>query len=704
MATKAISNDNPPLKAVPVEGPEESRPVKTINRDTLVALGQEFSKLFKTYQADRKLTEQRWLRNLRQYLGIYDPEIERSLGAGQSRAYPRITRVKCISMLSRIMNLMFQGNERNWALAASPSADMDPDDVKAAVEALIKRRSEAGLQTEPTQEIIDAAIQDLAEARATQLSKLIDDQLQEIGGDQTADYVSLNRSVAMSGIKYGLGLLRGPFVREVKKVVWAPVAGGFEAQERILYKPQYDFLPVWDFYPDMSGRTVPGDGYFMRMVMSRAELRRLGRREGYLEDQIKAIIKRFPQGNYKPTEYESELRTMGTSQHVNTTRDEPQGKYEVIVWNGPITATKLEQVGADVPETSKADDLEAELWMVGNDVIRVDINPWRKLGVDVKTIHAFVFDEDDTTPVGNGLPQVVRDSQMSICAATRMALDNASITCGPNLEVNTGLLRLDQDLTSIEARKIWYRDDDQQTAQFPAVRKVDIDGHLPELQNLIALFMSFADMETFVGPATGGDMSQAPSEPMRTAAGASMLRGDAALPFKDIVRQFDSFTQSVILGLVQFNRKFNPAIAPAGDYNVIARGATSLMAKEMRGLQVDALAQTMRDEEWDHIDDRKFIDARLRTRDLEGLLVPESEALEKRDLRKQALAQAQAEQQKMVEAQVRETLSQAFKNITQGQKNAAAADAATAQAALKIMAEGIGDAGQQQPQGGGGAA
>ena len=34
---------------------------------------------------------------------------------------------------------------------------------------------------------------------------------------------------------------------------------------------------------------------------------------------------------------------------------------------------------------------------------------------------------------GQGLPYVVRDSQLSICAATRMTLDNASITCGPNM-------------------------------------------------------------------------------------------------------------------------------------------------------------------------------------------------------------------------------------------------------------------------------
>ena len=45
-----------------------------------------------------------------------------------------------------------------------------------------------------------------------------------------------------------------------------------------------------------------------------------------------------------------------------------------------------------------------------------------------------------------------------------------------------------------------------------------------------------------------------------------MLRGDAALPFKDVVRAYDRFTQSVLLSLVQFNRKFNPKRAAAGDY------------------------------------------------------------------------------------------------------------------------------------------
>ena len=87
------------------------------------------------------------------------------------------------------------------------------------------------------------------------------------------------------------------------------------------------------------------------------------------------------------------------------------------------------------------------------------------------------------------------------------------------------------------------------------------------------------------------------------------MRGDAALPFKDIVRNYDSFTQSVIWSLVQFNRKFNPDEAPEGDYDVIARGATSLIAKEVRGAQIDMLSQTLTPEERDHVDERKFVEA-----------------------------------------------------------------------------------------------
>jgi hypothetical protein len=674
-------------------------PVRTLNRQVLTQLGGELKELFSQYSSDRRQQELKFLRNLRQYLGLYDPEIEKLLDPKRSKAYPRITRVKCISMLSRIMNLMYPGNEKNWELNASPSAEMDPQDVAQAVNDLVQQRQQDGVPTPASEDMIDAAIQRLATKRADALSKLIDDQLQELGGDQSLDVIQLDRRVVQSGIMYGLGVLEGPYVRIEQKTGWAVTQDGqgYQPVTRDIRKPQFDFMSVWDFYPDMAGRSLPGEGYFIRKVMGKSQLRKLADRDDFFGDEIKSYIVSYPNGNYQPKEFETDLRTMGTKSEVNAQKRDPQGRYEVIVWKGPVSGQRLRDLGATVADANLADDIDAEVWMVDGRLIKADINPWRALGVNVKTVHTFNFDEDDTSPIGNGLPNVMRDSQMSVSAATRMTLDNASVTCGPQLEINTALLRTDQDVTAIEAYKNWYRDDDGASAQFPAVRKIEVDGHLDELQKLIGLFMNFADLETFVGAATGGDMEKMPSEPMRTAAGASMLRGDAALPFKDIIRNFDSFKQSVILSLVQFNKKFNPGLAPAGDYNVIARGATSLIAKEVRGMQVDTLSQTLRPEEMDHIDDRALLQAKLATRDLTGLLVPQEEADRKRQAREAAQGQMSQAQLEFLQAQIRNELSQAFKNIAQGQKNQATADAETADSALNILERGLG--GHEQDQG-----
>lgn len=688
-------------------------PARQLDATTLRNLGAKYKSMFDRFASERMIAEQKWIRNLRQYLGIYDPDIERTLPRNRSRAYPRMTRMKCISMLSRLMNLMFPGNEDNWEINCSPSPEMSPEAVADAVQKLMTRLQAEGQPVALTQTLVDEAVRALAEENAAKLTNLLKDQLQELGGNQTVDWIALNRKVVDSGVKYGLGVLEGPFVRAIQTSGWMLQAegaqgpdgqvqpGGFKPVTRTIYKPQYDHLPVWDFYPDMSARNLPGEGYFVRKVLGRAALRKLADRPDFFATQIKQLLVQMPTGNFKPRSWETELKTMGVSINAETVNaTSGREKYEVIIWKGPVSAQTLVEAGADVPDNMRADDVEAEIWMVDNWVIKAEVNAWRKLGLAMQQVHVFSFDEDDTSPIGNGLPSIVRDSQLSICAATRMTLDNASVTCGPNLEVNTALLRADQDLTSVEPYKIWYRDDEGPSSQFPAVRRIEIDGHLAELQSLVKMFLEFAEMETFIGPSTGGDLTKMPSEPMRTAAGASMARGDAALPFKDIVRNYDSFTQSVIWSLIGFNRKFNPDEAPDGDYDAIPRGATSLIAKEVRGMQIDLLSQTLTPEERDHLNDRKFVEAKFAARDLAGMLVSADEARRRQEGRAQLAQEDKDRQLQMFEAQVKDVLSGAFKNVAQAQKNAAGADKTSVEAAVSMMAAGA-DGGEQQEQGNG---
>jgi len=695
-AQMVVENDQPG-QALTVADP--ASPVQVINGATLRTLGAKYKSLFDRFSSERQPAEQKWLKSLRQYLGIYDPEIERQLSPNRSKAYPRLTRVKCVSMLSRLMNLMFPGNEDNWELNASPSPSMSPDAVAQAVTELMTELQAGGQQVQLTQELVDEAVRRLAAKSAKAVTALVKDQLTELGGSQTIDWIALNRKIVDSGIKYGLGVLEGPFVREIQTSGWMlqaaaatdaagnQVPGGFKPVERTTYKPQYEFLPVWDFFPDMSARDLPGEGYFIRKVMGRSALRKLADRKDFYGSQVKFVLSQLPNGNYKAKSWETELRTMGLAIHAESTSMAASGreKYEVVIWKGPVSAQTLVECGADVPENMRTDDVDAELWMVDNYIIKAEVNAWRKMGLKMQTVHTFSFDEDDTSPIGNGLPAIVRDSQLSICAAVRMTLDNASITCGPNMEVNTSLLRADQDLTSVVPYKLWYRDDDGPSAQFPAVREINIEGHLGELQSLAKMFMEFAEIETFIGPSTGGDFSKMPSEPMRTAAGASAVRGDAALPFKDIVRNYDSFTQSVIWSIVNFNKKFNPDLAPEGDYDVIPRGATSLIAKEVRGMQIDQLSQTLTPEERDHIDERTFVEAKFASRDLQGMLVSPDQAKRNKQGRAEEAARVAEQQSRMVEAQIKEVATNALKNVAQAQKNEAGAQGTHVKTALEMI-------------------
>jgi hypothetical protein len=697
----------PPAPWGPATADDAPRKLDAI---VLADLARTYEGILLRYKGERQPVELRWLRNLRQVMGIYDPEIEKILPANRSRAYPRLTRTKCLQLLARVMNLMFPGNDKNWTVGASVSPEMDPADVAKAVADLITKMQAAGMPTQLTQDLITTAVKTLADTNAKLLSDMIEDQLGEMGSanpDDKLDWVALNRKIIDSGIKYGIGVMEGPFVRTVQQSGWELIAPptpmvpgqapdpsaaqpGFQPVSRTIYKPLFNHVPVWDFYPDMTSRNLPGDGYFIRKIMSAHKLKKLKKRPDFQSDQIDELLRMHPNGNYNALWWETELRSMGVAINAdkNSNVTANRNRFEVIVFRGAVDATMLAKAGVEIEDTATADDIFVEMWMCSGIAIKLEVDPWRKLGETTSQIHVYSFDEDDTSPIGQGLPYMMRDSQMSICAATRMALDNASVVCGPNLEVNKALLDPSQDLTGVTPYKVWVRNDDGQTAAYPAVREIQINSHLSELTDLIQLFEGFSENETFINSGNGGDLSNMPSEPMRTMAGASMVNGNVALPFKDMVRNYDTFTQSAISALVVFNQVFNPTDVPTGDYNIIARGATSLIAKEVRGAALDNLAVSMTPEDAIHVDRRKMISERLETRDLSDILRPMSEV--EMDQAKQA--QEAAEQKQMQEAaitaQTGKTQADGYKAATQGQANVAKIGKTNVEAATHLMQAG----------------
>jgi hypothetical protein len=663
-----------------------------MENDRIQALGHELQSRFTQYLYDRRLLELKWMRSLRQYLGIYDPEIEAQLDPNRSKAYPKVTRTKIISTLARLMHMMFPANERNWSLEPSPVPDLDPNDVDLAIQKATQTRQLMQLSGMPSDEEVQEAIYQLAKERAEDMARILDDQLTEIGGDQTRDYIGLCRKVVLSGLQYGVGLLQGPFVREEKYTQWqGQASGSFAPTEAIRYKPQYETISVWDWYPDLTGKTLKsGDGYFLRHIMSRHQVRKLADRPGFMSDVILKYLQDNKAGNFKQQTWEMEIKVLGIKSNVNDA-GLGRGKYELISWHGYISGHDLKAAGEDIADDQLSDDFQSEVWLLDGKVISAQINPWLAINADVDTLHVFIYDEDDSQPTGNSLAQILRDSQMTVASSTRMMLDNASIICGPQVEINTDLLRQDQDISSIEAYKRWYREGTGPEAQWPAVRQIEFNSHITELMEIIKYHMDLADMESFVNPANQGDIANMPSEAMRTMGGASMIHSNAALPFRDVVRNFDTFTESVIYSLVQFNRKFNGQAKIYGDYNVIARGATSLIAKEVRGIQLDTFAATLSPQDELYVDRKALLRERAAVRDVEvgNILVSDEEVLRRQEAQQQAQQAQQQLQEETIRAEVRKTLAEAVKNLTQADKNKASAETSRVNAMLDALERGL---------------
>lgn len=652
-----------------------------IDDNALKSLGTRLVSRFNDYKRERREVEVQWLRNLRQYLGQYDPEILEKIEPDRSRAYPKLTRIKVVSMVSRLMALLFPTSEKNWGLQASKS----PTFAAATVQQVLDVWAQSNPNAQITKKELDRVLKKAASIMAEKMEEEIDDQLMDIGGSAAMDYVALVRKVIFSAVLYGPGILKGPMTVSRRQGVYQITASGVMVSEEDVLRPYYEHVPCWDYYPDMAAKTFAQmDGQFQRHVFSRHQLRKLADRSDFLGDRVKRYLETHQDGNYRRETYESELKVLGGANNV---KDNGR-KFEVIEYWGYVFGHELRAAGVQVADNKLSDETRATIWMVDGEVIKAAADPFPD---GVQMYHEFVFEEDEVNLMGSGLPPICRDSQLGVCASTRMLIDNASVTCGPQLEVNVDLLRLDQDTKGVKPFKVWYREGDGQAAATPAVRNITIDSHIPELMQMVDLFMGFADKETFVSPATNGDMENSPSEPMRTSSGASMILGNAALPFRDIVRNFDQFTMSVIHSLTEWNRLFNPNEDIKGDLQPVARGATSLIAKEVRAMALDNLATTLREDEAVYIDMRELARSRISVRDLptERLMLSDDDVQKKQDAAAQKQQQQEALQEEALRATIRKELADAFKATSQAKKNLDGADAAIFNAVMAAIEKGL---------------
>ena len=255
----------------------EEDAVKAVTAVTLApfqsSLGLRLDDEWQQAEGEKIFTERRHIRDLRQYRGKYDPEVQSKIHPNRSKAYIRLTRTKVKTFDARMMDIQFPANDdKNWVIHPTPVPELDGPLIEQLAAQLFEQTGEL-----PTAQQVEEIIIKQADKSAKAMENEIADQLAEF------DYRAVIRDVVHSGHIYGTGVLKGPLVKELKSKRWYRDKAGNWKQlviKRIV--PTAQFVPIWDIYPDQSAKDIKDARYvWQKHLFTKNNLTVLGKRSDF---------------------------------------------------------------------------------------------------------------------------------------------------------------------------------------------------------------------------------------------------------------------------------------------------------------------------------------------------------------------------------------------------------------------------------------
>lgn len=557
--------------------------------EKMSALGVVLVGEFTRAMADRTQIEQRWLRDLRQFKGEYEPEEITKMGA-RAKTFVRKTRVKVKTADSRMADLLFpNGTEKNWSITPTPKPTLPPEVVAELTKLLETHSAQQGGQAQPG--TLEKLMLEHAQKAAQSMTRVVEDQIAE------AKYKEVCQKVLHSGNLYGTGLMKGPLLERRVRSAYVPEINAetsksvWELKHTAYAAPTVLFTSLWNWYPDMSAIDLEGCRYTYEVhPMTQADMMRLAKRKAFNSAAIRNHVETHPDGAKIQRAVMDEKRDDDTMSYQ---RDKTY-TWDVLERWGWLTGEQLLEAGVSADKIK--DDLRHEVffsqvWMLPNgQVLKVHLHD--VAGEADWPYKLYYFEKDEDSIFGNGLAEILRDDQSMINAGVRMMLDNGAFSAGPMFEIDENLLASGEDTQTIAPWRVFRRrvqasNSNQNTK---AVNVIQTTANLEGLGRIVSMFDNNADEVTALPRYMSGE--NATQGAAGTASGMSMLMGAANIVLKDLLSSWDNgVSQPVFTGFYKWNMKFNPDASIKGDYCVDARGASSLIAKEVRAQQLQGFLQ-----------------------------------------------------------------------------------------------------------------
>ena len=525
--------------------------------------------LFTEAEIARQDIEDRWIKDLRQYRGEYDPEVLANIDPRRSRAYVRITYNKVKTINSRLSDLLFpSSDDKNWGLRPTPVPSLDPTTEQNAMAVIAQQLGRTPNPVETREVMWRIAVE-----RAAGMEREIEDQLAELR------YRDIIRSVIHSGNLYGTGVLKGPLVQSKVDRSWKHDGSEWLVQDQETHTPFAEFVSIWDVYPDMSVDTLDDCRYiFHRHILGKEKVQLLASRTDFNSKAIRAILDAHPTGNTVYKRFETELSTLRDSPTTAPTRD---NRFEILEFWGYLDIDDVKKIkGVEIPKGYEGPEIACNIWMMNNVILKAVVAP---IGSSAFPFYFYYFAKDETNIFGEGIASILREPQMLSNASVRVMMDNAAISAGPVMEANIDLLPEDEDPTDIHPFRVILRQGSGVEASAPALRVNSLPSYTNEFMGMFEMFLRMGDDVSTIPRYMYGDTGQVAGGASRTASGLSMLMGAANVTLKEQVKNFDEgITKPFISALYDWNMKFSDNEDIKGDYSILALGTASLIAKEVR--------------------------------------------------------------------------------------------------------------------------
>ncbi len=399
------------------------------------------------------------------------------------------------------------------------------------------------------------------------------------------------RKVIFDSGRLGVGVLKGPFPKASRQMATRKAEGGeIEVGIRKTVLPASKWVNAWNFFPDPTcGENIQdGDHCLEREWTGARAVRKFKALPGYIKSQIDKVLIEGPQ--------KVNLQDTGKAPEADDAALLKKGKYEVWYFYGELSRQEMgcicEAAGPDSVATFNAavpgdvDKVYAIVTMINDTVVKATLNP---LDSGEFPYHPMPWQRRTGSWAGVGVAEQIATPQKMLTASVRAMLDNAGISAGGQIVIDTGYVTPADGDMGMSPHKIWYMNGDgEQLDVREAFGLFKIDNVTPQLMEVVNLAMRLGEESTSIPLITQGQSG--PTTP-DTFGAAQLQNNNANQLLRSIGYTADEVTEGEVRQYYEW-LLLDPDVPndEKGDWTIDPHGSSALVEQ---ALQDQTIAQIL---------------------------------------------------------------------------------------------------------------